>query len=43
MTASTINNRDDLIEYLHAAMALEHATIPPYLTAYYSMYPDQQL
>lgn len=37
MTASTIEKRDDLISYLHAAMALEHATIPPYLTAYYSI------
>jgi hypothetical protein len=37
VTASTIKNRDDLISYLHAAMALEHATIPPYLTAYYSI------
>ena len=37
MTASTIDNRDDLISYLHAAMALEHATIPTYLTAYYSI------
>ncbi|WP_327003531.1 ferritin-like protein [Dactylosporangium sp. NBC_01737] len=37
MTGSTINNRDDLISYLDAAMALEHATIPPYLTAYYSI------
>ncbi|MGW2486230.1 ferritin-like domain-containing protein [Streptomyces sp. NPDC001606] len=37
MTASTIENRDDLISYLNAAMALEHATIPPYLTAYYSI------
>jgi hypothetical protein len=39
MTASTINNRADLISYLHAALALEHATIPPYLTAYYSIRP----
>lgn len=39
MTASTIDNRDDLISYLHAAMALEHGTIPPYLTAYYSIHP----
>ncbi|EST35056.1 ferritin-like domain-containing protein [Streptomyces roseochromogenus] len=38
MTASTIEKRDDLISYLHAAMALEHATIPPYLTAYYSIH-----
>jgi hypothetical protein len=37
VTASTIDNRDELIAYLHAAMALEHATIPPYLTAYYSI------
>ncbi|WP_223165598.1 ferritin-like domain-containing protein [Lentzea indica] len=40
MTASTIDNRDHLISYLHAAMALEHATIPPYLTAYYSIHPN---
>lgn len=39
MTAPTIANRDDLISYLHTAMALEHATIPPYLTAYYSIRP----
>ncbi|MFF8926180.1 ferritin-like protein [Streptomyces longwoodensis] len=37
MTASTIDTRDDLIRYLDTAMALEHATIPPYLTAYYSI------
>lgn len=37
MTATTIENRDDLISYLDAALALEHATIPPYLTAYYSI------
>lgn len=37
MTASTIDNRDELISYLETAMALEHATIPPYLTAYYSI------
>jgi hypothetical protein len=38
VTASTINNRDDLISYLQTALALEHATIPPYLTAYYSIH-----
>ena len=38
MIASTIENRDDLLSYLNAAMALEHATIPPYLTAYYSIH-----
>ncbi|MFE4698993.1 ferritin-like protein [Streptomyces sp. NPDC056738] len=38
MIAPTIENRDDLLVYLNAAMALEHATIPPYLTAYYSIH-----
>lgn len=38
MTASTINSRAELISYLDAAMALEHATIPVYLTAYYSIH-----
>jgi hypothetical protein len=38
VTASTINSRADLISYLDAALALEHATIPPYLTAYYSIH-----
>ncbi|MGW1537292.1 ferritin-like domain-containing protein [Streptomyces aureus] len=38
MIASTIENRDDLLSYLNAAMSLEHATIPPYLTAYYSIH-----
>ena len=37
MTASTIHDRDDLISYLRTAMVLEHATIPTYLTAYYSI------
>lgn len=36
-TGQTINSRDDLISYLDAALALEHATIPVYLTAYYSI------
>jgi len=40
VTAPTIANRNDLISYLHTAMALEHATIPPYLTAYYSIHPN---
>jgi hypothetical protein len=38
VTASTINSRAELISYLDAAMALEHATIPPYLTAHYSIH-----
>jgi len=37
VTGSTINTRDDLNRYLDAALALEHATIPVYLTAYYSI------
>ena len=40
MTTSTIRTRDDLVAYLDAALALEHATIPPYLTALYSIHPD---
>jgi hypothetical protein len=39
VTGSTIGSRADLISYLEAAMALEHATIPVYLTAYYSIKP----
>ena len=31
--------REQLHDYLHAAMQLEHATIPPYLTALYSIRP----
>jgi hypothetical protein len=34
-----ITKLDDLYEYLHAAMQLEHATLPPYLTALYSIHP----
>jgi hypothetical protein len=37
VTASTIDDRDELVSYLNAALALEHATIPTYLTAYYSI------
>lgn len=34
-----IDSIDELHNYLHAALQLEHATIPPYLTALYSMHP----
>jgi ferritin-like protein len=34
---SKITNYDELIKYLKAALVLEHATIPPYLTALYSL------
>jgi len=36
---STIATIEHLKQYLHVAMQLEHATIPPYLTALYSMRP----
>jgi hypothetical protein len=39
MTLRRITTVEDLHEYLHVAMQLEHATIPPYLTALYSMHP----
>lgn len=34
-----ITTIDELNDYLHAALQLEHATIPPYLTALYSLHP----
>jgi hypothetical protein len=39
MTLTRITTKADLFEYLDAAMQLEHATIPPYLTALYSIHP----
>ncbi len=39
MTLTRITTREELHEYLRAAMQLEHATIPPYLTALYSLHP----
>ena len=35
----TITTIDELHDYLYAALQLEHATIPPYLTALYSLHP----
>lgn len=35
-----IQTIDRLKEYLYSAMQLEHATIPPYLTALYSIHPS---
>jgi len=40
MTLRRIATVEDLHDYLHIAMQLEHATIPPYLTALYSMHPS---
>jgi hypothetical protein len=34
-----ITTVEQLHKYLHAAMMLEHGTIPPYLTALYSLHP----
>lgn len=39
MASPKITTVDELCRYLHAAMQLEHATIPPYLTALYSIHP----
>jgi hypothetical protein len=36
MTSTPIQSREDLQKYLQVAIQLEHATIPPYLTALYS-------
>ena len=43
MTPRAIKSVDDLQRYLHSAMQLEHATIPPYLTALYSIRPGTNL
>ena len=39
MSLTKITDIDGLHRHLHAAMQLEHATIPPYLTALYSIHP----
>lgn len=39
MTLRRIATVEDLHAYLQIALQLEHATIPPYLTALYSMHP----
>jgi hypothetical protein len=39
MTLHHINDLAELHRHLHSAMQLEHATIPPYLTALYSIHP----
>jgi hypothetical protein len=43
MPLHRITTVEDLHGYLSAAVQLEHATIPPYLTALYSIYPDANL
>lgn len=43
MATAKISTVEQLKTYLHAAMQLEHATIPPYLTALYSIHPGTNL
>ena len=40
MTLRRIATVEDLHDYLYIALQLEHATIPPYLTALYSLHPS---
>jgi hypothetical protein len=40
MPTNHITTVEELHDYLHVAMQLEHATIPPYLLALYSIHPD---
>lgn len=42
-TSTPIETREELHEYLQVALQLEHATIPPYLTALYSIHPGTNL
>src|SRR6266702_6921422 len=43
MSTSTITTIEELHKYLYLAMQLEHATIPPYLLALYSIQPGTNL
>lgn len=43
MHAPRITDTDRLHAYLFAALQLEHATLPPYLTALYSIHPSTNL
>lgn len=40
MTTPRITTIEQLHSYLYAALQLEHATIPPYLVALYSLHPE---
>lgn len=42
-TTPRITSTAELHSYLHAALQLEHATIPPYMTALYSIRPGTNL
>lgn len=39
MTLGPLDSLEELYNYLYTALQLEHATIPPYLTALYSIHP----
>jgi len=41
--SSRITTVEQLRRYLYAAMQLEHATVPPYLTALYSIHPGTNI
>src|SRR4051795_1861325 len=43
MPLQRITTVETLHSYLYAALQLEHATIPPYLTALYSIHPNTNL
>lgn len=43
MADPQITKVETLRQYLHVAMQLEHATVPPYLTALYSIHPGTNL
>lgn len=43
MAEDIVNSLDDLHQLLDAAIQLEHATIPPYLTALYSLHPNSNI
>ena len=43
MALHRITTVEDLHGYLYAGLQLEHATIPPYLTALYSVHPGKNL
>ncbi|BDD04688.1 ferritin-like domain-containing protein [Aureibacter tunicatorum] len=40
MELGEIKSKEDLFNYLEVAIQLEHATIPPYMTALYSIIPE---
>ncbi len=42
-TLYLIEDREDLLDYLIAGMKIEHATIPPYMTALYSIKPGSNI